>query len=172
MKKNQTIDDLEREIEDTEQDVSELEEQREALIIERVTLLYERAEVFFSRGEEAYSNGITAIEQETTEQDTRALNQFRAAWGSYDAATDLTFEARTLANDEGYSNAADLASDANLYVSNMRDACDSYAVAAQNFLIDNIEAGNQRASAGNTAHDEAQQYTFASLTVFESSISS
>lgn len=166
------IGELEQDIADAEGDISELEEQRETLIVERMTTLYGRAEVFFDLAEEAYSEGVTAIEQDTTEQDTRALNQFRGAWGSYDAATDLTFEIVELADDEGYSDAADLATDANQYASNMRDACDEYAVAAQNFLLDNIEAGNQNLSTGDTAFNEAQQHTFVSSTVFDNTLSS
>lgn len=167
----QRVTELEQEIEAAEGDISELEEERESLIVNRIVTLYESAEKFYDIAEESFSQGSNSIEDGSTAGDVGALNRFREAYGQYDAATELTFLAGQLADEEGYSNASELATESNSYVINMRAACGDYLVAAQNFLLDNTEDGNQNLSDGGADFDNAAQYTFTSSRAFENSIS-
>jgi len=167
----QQISELEQEIEEAEKDISELEEQRETLIVERMTTLYESAEKSLGYAEEAYSTAETALEEQTTTGNITALNRFREAWGRYTTATQLTFEIVELADDEGYSDARDLAGESNMHASNMREACDLYSVAAQYFIVDDSESGNKKQSQGNEAFNDAQQYEFVSSDEFANTVS-
>lgn len=164
----QQVSDLEEEIANTEDDVSKFKQQRETLVTDRIVSLYQAAERFYDLAEQSYSEAATAIENE---EDSSALNQFRASWGRYDATAELTFQAATLADNEGFANPNNLATESNSYALNMRDACNQYAVAAQNYILGNIEQGNSRLDQGDTEVDEAGQYTFVSSSVFENSIS-
>lgn len=163
----QQLSELNSQIDDAEEEVAALEQQRTALIVDRMESLYETADSLYSLGETEFSEAATALRND---QDTRALNLFRGAFGRYDAVTGYTFEIRELADREGYTETKEIARASNQYASDMENACDDYAVAAQHFILGNIEEGNARISDGDQDVSQADRHRFASLTEFRNSM--
>lgn len=160
------LDDLEARERDLEEDVDDLEAEREQLIEDRLTLLYDRAAVFHDLAEQEYDN---AVDRRNEENWAWAARWFAMAFRSYDAATELTFQAGVLARDEGYDDAESVAETSNTYARLMRDACDYFAIAAGYYANEQWTQGDDAVDEGNAAYEDAQQYSFSSVVAFEGS---
>ena len=151
---------LEDEINELEQDSEEYDE----FVKERLKTLYELAAEFHALAEEEYATALSYTENGDW---ASAAKFFGVAFRGYDVATEYTFQAGTIAADEGYPDAEEVARGSNNYVDDMAEACNHYSVGAQHFANGENRSAEREFDQGDSYFEEAQESDFRSQREFE-----
>lgn len=160
-------EDLNSQIESLEAEKEDREAARVQLIEDRLTSLYEQAETFNELADDETSEGSDSWDNEEWHW---AARWYGAAFRTYDTIEYLTSEVVSLAEEEGYTDAADIASTSQSFADSIRWACDYWAIAAGHYAEGNDAEGDDALSTGNDYWDEAQNDSFIAFEEFEASL--
>ncbi|ELY53628.1 hypothetical protein C493_13968 [Natronolimnohabitans innermongolicus JCM 12255] len=158
---------LEDDLEEVKAREAQLEEEQEDFVEERLRILYEAAEGYHDLGRQEY---VAAVDYLQDQEWTSAAKFFGVAFRSYDTAQELTFKANELATDEEYAEAREVLQTSNTYAELMKEACDSYSVAAQYYANGDRNRGDDEVATGDQYFEDADQRTFYSLREFEATL--
>lgn len=160
-------EDLEEQIATLESEKEDIEAARVQLIEDRLTTLYEQADTYNGIAEDETS---TASDTWDNEEWHWAARWYGMAFRTYDAIEYLTRQVVSLAEAEGYTDAADIASTSQSYADSIRWACDQWAIAAGNYAEGDDADGDQHLSNGDDYWDEAQNDSFIAFESFKASV--
>lgn len=161
------VEQRDNEIASLETDLDDLRADRKSLVEAQLADLYEAGHGFYELAQTEFQRGTSAFENR---EFSRAAGNFSSAFGHYDAAVNLTYHVVTLAEEETYTNAVDLATESNLYAQNMKESAERYSVGAQYYATDRSSQGETEADDGQSAFESAQEYRFAALSEFTDTV--